>query len=329
MTESHKPSSKHEDDHDKGKLDSGLEHAVAQTLQVILDVAKVHPKMTTFAAVLALALVGSTVCLAFRFSPASAVIFMGIAVAAAHVLTPWLAGRTSASGNKLGRLMTWGFSLLLLVGAGALGTQQVMCQFGYACPLPSAPSQHVSFGSFALLNENDVDTSQPDHVLKRASVVTRDTVGYQMGTSPLVALATSVSNYSKQADGSIDVKIILFAGKDEDNLQIIDIDALKSVEDWKSAGMVQRYPKGAGAGGLGGSDGLLHDLRQQGLHIADDDLVVVSTVTCFPKDVLESKTAVFQAEVIDERNHTYDFTRVIPIRLVERTAQLSHGCTVG
>lgn len=285
-------------------------------MQLLRNAISHHPRMTAFVAVLAVAATAAAVSAFFGTSHEMAIIWIGLAVAIAHILRPWLIpNEQNNTARRLLDFMMWSMSILLLLVATAVAVSMAACRFGQFCP---SPTQHVSIGTFSLLDEHKVDTSKPDaHILKKAEKVTRNTVWHAPGTSPLVALLTTVDDYSVRHNGEINLTIDLLVGTTPSNFSVFDHFTMKSKDGWRRQGLIDRYP--------GKVNALISELKNQGLQIGSNTIIALSTVTCLPKEVLESKTVSLKTIVYDNVSRTFSETEPISLKIEEHLAAVK-GC---
>jgi hypothetical protein len=298
------------------------ESLISRASSLVKDAAHHHPQMTVFLAVLAVAAVGAAIWAMFGFSTETAVFFTAFAVCIAHVILPWITPQTGQARSVwyLTVTMAWGLSIVLLITVAAYATSHIACRFGgYSCPAEPAPARHASIGDFSLLDEHKVNTDNPDaHVFAKAVKVTRNTIWYAAGGPPLIALVTTMDNFGRRADGKIDVAIETYVGTKTQDLTIMDANVYDSPKKWRTDSLVDRYP--------GKADALIADLRQQGILVGPETIVMLTTLTCLPKPVLESKTAMVRTLLLDRVTHTYSEAELPNLRLMEEPLMKAAAC---
>jgi hypothetical protein len=92
------------------------------------------------------------------------------------------------------------------------------CPPGAAATVEDGPARRVRSTQRGKVEASDI----AQHRSIKAEVVSQSTVRHGAGEPPLIAFATTVHDFTKQADGSIDVTIELLGGQDAGHLSLID-----------------------------------------------------------------------------------------------------------
>ncbi len=304
---------------------------VSLALHAIATAARAHPEASALGVVLAVALTGATARLFFSFSAREAATFMALVIAAWLLILPLIPSRRRAAVDMeppkprpefIVRLTTWVLAILLLISAGFETLRPIVCAFGYACETKIPKPVTVSLDR---LDERQVDASKQDHVLRNAIRVSRNTLSYAPGSSPIISMVGIIDNFGRRPDGSIGITVEMHAGPDEDHLVLQDRRKFDDPNKWQEQGIVKRYP--AVEGGDGGSMRLKHDLQSGGMIMSDQAFVLVPTLTCLSPEMQRAGKAVVRLTVWDTVNNTIAISNPINLNLVERIADATRGCS--
>ncbi|MBY5841308.1 hypothetical protein J3P71_20910 [Rhizobium leguminosarum] len=289
-------------------------------LRVIMEASKNHPKASVLLIVLAIVLIAGLAQATFAFSIQHAALFTGLILAVMHLCRElWESGRRKRGSFTIGRFMTAAFSLMLLAASAALLVSEIGCRYGYLCAADSGELNKVRISHFGLLDETKVDVTHADFRLTEAIPVSRTTVKITDDAQPVVALAMAIDRFAHRSDGSIDVRVVLQAGVNSDELADVDVVNLRGVEDWKAMGIVNRYH--------GRSAGLVSDLTDNGLNMDPDASVLVSALSCLDEFTTKGGFVV-KAIVFDRVAGKFAETPTIPVQFMgPASAERSSSCS--
>jgi hypothetical protein len=192
--------------------------AIAGAVQAVKTASKAHKSFAMLSGVTAAGAVASAV-LAMFGTPELAIFGVAFVIAFTFVLLVLVAGERTTNRSRaiLVETLTWLFSLMMVLGIGAIGISFFKCEpapLGSHCKTPLI--QRVSLDAFKLLEESNMILNGRDWILQKAVPKSYDQVAYRPDQPTQVAfpLVSTVSNYGHKSDGTIELLLTLLAGTD-------------------------------------------------------------------------------------------------------------------